>query len=155
MIMSIREWLLPYVLHPWSNGFIQAFQKMCGIHNGVVKNKVLYYFFKIASMTGEEFFGLIPLLFWVGFSISRCFMNNFCFTLVVGQIIKDIFRLPRPPKSGQNFTITKLEKHFETEYGLPSTHTMGGYLPYAIILYYYRHDWVNYILINYYLNFQS
>ena len=42
----------------------------------------------------------------------------------IGQLIKDLLRLPRPPAG----KIKKLERHFETEYGLPSTHTMSGVL---------------------------
>lgn len=43
----------------------------------------------------------------------------------------------RPPPSfihnKRHYRIAKLEKHFETEYGMPSTHTMSGGLMYTVL----------------------
>jgi membrane-associated phospholipid phosphatase len=117
-------------------------------------------------------FGItLPLLFWFSIDIAIPFLTHFGVMLTVGQIMKDLLRLPRPParilkaitndssrdtaevtttytanpsdnKSSNGETnedekclgVIKLENHFETEYGLPSTHTMSGMLPFVILL---------------------
>jgi membrane-associated phospholipid phosphatase len=119
-------------------------------------------------------FGItLPLLFWFAIDIAIPFLTHFGVMLTVGQIMKDLLRLPRPPARVLKATVNdpingdtavlsplvtlspdkkicnnavetndddkylgviKLENHFETEYGLPSTHTMSGMLPFVILL---------------------
>ena len=59
-------------------------------------------------------------------------MTAFGVLLTVGQLIKDSVRLPRPlatPQTG----IVRLERTYETEYGFPSTHSMCGLVPLALV----------------------
>jgi len=57
--------------------------------------------------------------------------------LPLGQLVKDMLHLPRPPHTfkynGKTSSIIKLEKHFGTEYGLPSTHAMSGSLVFCVM----------------------
>lgn len=151
--------LLPVVIHPYSNLFISTFQRLMLVQTEEDMKKngprspivrffagLIYLFFKTCSVTGEEIFSLMPLLFWFYFPISVPFATNFGVILTAGQVFKDVLLLPRPPavsyipsstsdvssKTNKAVYITKLEKHFETEYGMPSTHTMSGLLPFAV-----------------------
>lgn len=42
--------------------------------------------------------------------------------MYVGQAMKDVLKLPRPPSP----PVVKLEKRVDAEYGLPSTHAMAA-----------------------------
>lgn len=42
--------------------------------------------------------------------------------MYVGQVMKDILKLPRPPSP----PVVKLETRVDAEYGLPSTHAMAA-----------------------------
>jgi len=120
---------------PSANMILMKFQRFCGVSaDGKINYLVLHYYFKLSSTLGEEIFSLIPLLFWFSFRYATVFMTNFGITLVCGQILKDILKLPRPTAKGDNWVISKLERHFETEYGFPSTHTMSGFLPASVAL---------------------
>mmetsp|Transcript_19704 Transcript_19704/g.19038 ORF Transcript_19704/g.19038 Transcript_19704/m.19038 type:complete len:494 (-) Transcript_19704:256-1737(-) len=184
LLRPLHNFLLPYVTSSYSNDLISRFQKMCGIRrDGKIENHFLYHYFKFASFSGEEMFGItLPLLFWFAIDIAIPFLTHFGVMLTVGQIMKDLLRLPRPParvlkvplhdsingdtalidsmNGDRAFTpvvtlspnnkickkavetndddkylgVIKLENHFETEYGLPSTHTMSGMLPFVILL---------------------
>ena len=122
-----------------SNQQIVHFQRLCGVQfGGTTTNKTLNIFFRTASACGEEIFSLMPVMIWFAYPLSHSFLTNFVFLLLVGQIVKDVFKLPRPSSSGTG--IFKLgDQHFETEYGFPSTHTMTGFLPLSVVLYFLRH----------------
>lgn len=47
--------------------------------------------------------------------------------------MKDLLKLPRP-EGDRSYEIKKLETHYGTEYGMPSTHTMAGFLPLTVFL---------------------
>lgn len=133
----IHSCLLPLVCHPLSNEIVAGFQKLCGIdEKGNTNNKFFYYLFKLASTTGEEIFSLMPLLFWLSIDLAVPFVTNFGFVLTAGQLVKDVLLLPRPPRNWKNGSrpIAKLEKHFETEYGFPSTHTMSGLFVMVVLM---------------------
>jgi membrane-associated phospholipid phosphatase len=157
---SVHDLLEPSVLSPTSNLLIVKFQQLCGISkSGTVNNTLLYYFFKFSSSLGEDML-YFPLLYWFYFDIGKSFGTNFLCLLLTGQIVKDLIHLPRPPtqfkiklEEGisdknekvltdidgfQTLTIAKLEHHFGTEYGFPSTHTLCGLIPTAIVLTAYR-----------------
>jgi membrane-associated phospholipid phosphatase len=87
------------------------------------------------SMFGEEIFAFIPLLCWILPEIGLPYMTNFGIVLTLGQLAKDIFKLPRP----KGLNVQKLEIHFGTEFGMPSTHTMAGFLPLSVVL--RLHSW--------------
>lgn len=42
--------------------------------------------------------------------------------MYVGQVMKDVLKLPRPPSP----PVVKLETRVDAEYGLPSTHAMAA-----------------------------
>jgi hypothetical protein len=125
-----------------SNQQIVHFQRICGVQlDGKTTNKTLNIFFRAASACGEEIFSLMPVMIWFAYPLSHSFLTNFVFLLLVGQIVKDVFKLPRPSSNGTG--ILKLgDQHFETEYGFPSTHTMTGFLPLSVVLYFLRHGTV-------------
>ena len=90
--------LLPLVSHRFSNKFVSDFQSFCGLRaDGNVQNKPLYFFFKTASLTGEEIFALLPILYWFAIPLGFPLGTNFGFILTIGQITKDLLLLPRPP----------------------------------------------------------
>lgn len=130
VIRQIHYYLKPFALHPVSDSFISYFQNCCGISScGKANNKFLHYYFKFASATGDEMFGLIPILFWTSLPTAKTFILAFGIFLMTGQIIKDCLRLPRPnsPK------IVKMEKEFEKEFGFPSTHTISAMIPLSVV----------------------
>ena len=111
------------------------FQRLCGINeDGVATNKILYYYFKFSSALGEEVYSLIPLMWWYNSHLTIRFMHRFLFLLGAGQLVKDLLELPRPQEGKKYGGIIRLERHFETEYGFPSTHTISGILPVTYIL---------------------
>jgi membrane-associated phospholipid phosphatase len=120
---------------------VANFQRFCGLQaDGKVTNKFLNVYFRVASTAGEEIFTLMPLVFWLAFPVAISFLTNFLILQIAGQLTKDFFRLPRPisPPGCKN-PIIKLDNHFDTEYGLPSTHTIAGLLPATTMLILLRH----------------
>lgn len=142
LIREIHDFLLPIVSGVESVETVARFQRACGIEkDGRISNRTLYVFFRFASTAGEEIFSLMPVLFWVCFPVAIPFITNFNVMLVTGQLIKDFLMLPRPvSKAGSKNPIVKVgDAHFETEFGLPSTHTMSGMLPAVVLLGLVRH----------------
>jgi hypothetical protein len=135
----VHDALYTIVTGAHSNQQIVHFQQFCGVQpDGTTKNKMLKVFFRTASACGEEIFSLMPLMIWFAYPLSPSFVTNFVFLLLGGQIVKDVFKLPRPSADGTG--ILKLgDQHFETEYGFPSTHTMTGFLPFSVVLCLLRH----------------
>jgi len=137
----LNELLMPVVTGPHSIEMVANFQRMCGLTaHGKATNLFLDSYFRLASTCGEEIFLLMPLLFWCALPVAVPFLTNFLVMQICGQLAKDFFRLPRPvsPKDSPN-PIIKLDKTFETEYGLPSTHTIAGLLPLTTMLILLRH----------------
>lgn len=118
------------------------FQQLCGIQviapgKYKITNYVKYYYFKLSSTVGEEMFSLLPFLIWlVPLQISSAFFLNFGIVLTCGQLVKDWVKYPRP----ESDKIAKLEKHFETEYGFPSTHAMSGAIPLSLLWSFIRYS---------------
>lgn len=130
------------VSHKYSNYFIYQLQTYCGIQqDGSITNNHLYYYFKFASMLGEESYSLMPLVIYFYYELSQSLITYFICFLLCGQILKDFMKCPRPRNDhvDGDYKIIKLETHFETEYGLPSVHTIGGMLPISLILTYYKY----------------
>ena len=122
--------LLTLVSHPLSDNFISKFQSFCGVNcHGKASNNIIHYCFKIWSILGEEIFCLLPMLLWFFLPLGIRFVTNFGIILTLGQLLKEYCKLPRPSKD----SVAKLEKAFETEYGLPSTHTITSMLPMSIL----------------------
>ncbi len=124
---AIHNVLYPFVESEFSNMLVAKFQRMCGLQaDGKVTNLFWNYLFRLASTTGEEIFFLMPVLCWIAFPIFLSFGTNFIVILMIGQLLKDFIMLPRPIGNCPKWKIVKLDDHFETEFGMPSTHTMTG-----------------------------
>ena len=137
----LNRLLMPIVTGEHSIQMVANFQRLCGLTaEGKATNMFLDIYFRLASTAGEEIFSLMPLVFWLMLPVAVPFLTNFLLLQITGQMSKDFFRLPRPV-SPQDCTnpIVKLNSHFETEYGLPSTHTIAGLLPLTTMLILLRH----------------
>jgi len=77
----------------------------------------------LGAELGNEmmFICFLPFIFWnLHWQLGRYVVYAWFFSEYVGQVIKDIFCLPRPLSP----PVIRLEYHYVTEYGLPSTHAM-------------------------------
>lgn len=140
----LNKLLMPIVIGEHSIEMVANFQRICGLQaDGKVTNWVLNIYFRLASTAGEEIFSLMPLLFWMALPVAVPFLTNFFILQITGQLTKDFFCLPRPISApGHKNPIIKLDNHFDTEYGLPSTHTIAGLLPITTLLILLRHGMV-------------
>ena len=90
-----------------------------------VTNKLLYYMFVVGAAIGDEIFYCILWSTWFwnfdGY-VCRRVVYIWCFIMYVGQATKDIIRWPRPASP----PVARMEKRYELEYGMPSTHAMVG-----------------------------
>ena len=143
---AIYDYLYATITSEHSTNLVANFQRLCGITiHGKITNRFIFMYFKIASALGDECFYLMPGLFWLAFPLAIPFVTNFLVLLLMGQLTKDLFRLPRPivnkdSSSRSSNPLIVLDMSYETEYGLPSTHTMSGLLPIALLLSYSRHS---------------
>lgn len=94
-------------------------------------------YFRFFSALGEEFtfIVLLPFLFWhFSATLSQDAVYLWCSSCYIGHVFKDLFKLPRPPFP----PVHQLEKHYEHEYGFPSTHVVSGVtLPFSIVYHCY------------------
>jgi len=105
------------------------------IQHYTITNPILHVYFSFAAAMGNEMFYILflPLLFWlIDCSLARRVILMWFFTYYTGQYLKDLLQLPRPSSP----LVAKLETHYETEYGFPSTHAMIALTLPASILYY-------------------
>ena len=89
----------------------------------IISNRLAYIYFQTAAAAGNELFYIIflPLLFWcVNVDLARRLSLLWGCVYASGQSVKDLLELPRPPSP----PVARLESHYETEYGFPSTHAM-------------------------------
>eukprot|EP01095_Lingulamoeba_sp_RSL-Kostka_P011786 TRINITY_DN4579_c3_g1_i1.p1 TRINITY_DN4579_c3_g1~~TRINITY_DN4579_c3_g1_i1.p1 ORF type:complete len:473 (-),score=65.74 TRINITY_DN4579_c3_g1_i1:117-1535(-) len=134
------------------SNIINKFQRIFGIQylkeeefknkNGFRKIISLIFFvlFKFGSALGNEMFYItfLPFIkFFVNEMIGRRLVICWGFLYYIGQLLKDMLKLPRPSKERVNYI---LESHYETEYGMPSTHSMSAttlpiYLSYLMTIY--------------------
>jgi len=148
-----------------------AFQRACGVTSNGPTIPLLHLLMVIGAGLGNELFfiSFLPFLFWeVDDSIARRIIMQWGIVYYVGQALKDMVQLPRPPASividaagiesvvkmlqrspkslleNKNTTTTtttnssnvkshnkeegvvRLERHYETEGGMPSTHSMNA-----------------------------
>ena len=131
---AFHDFFLPLIESDHSNMMVAQFQRYTGLQsNGKVTNRFLNIVFRLASTMGEEIFGAMPLLFWYALPLSLPFATNFVFLILIGQLIKDFVMLPRPVGNCDKWKIVKLDPTFDTEFGMPSSHTMTGYLPVVVV----------------------
>ncbi|XP_074662657.1 sphingosine-1-phosphate phosphatase 2-like [Tubulanus polymorphus] len=94
---------------------------------------LLYYLFSFGANLGNEVFycTFFPFWFWnVDSYVFRRVITLWFVTLYSGQVLKDIIRWPRPPSP----PVIRMEKRYEKEYGMPSTHAMVGFIiPFALL----------------------
>ncbi|XP_055053360.2 sphingosine-1-phosphate phosphatase 2 [Misgurnus anguillicaudatus] len=90
-----------------------------------VKNWILYVLFVASAMLGHEVFYItcLPCIHWnLDSFLCRRLVNVWVVVMYIGQAMKDILKLPRPPSP----PVVKLETRVDAEYGLPSTHAMAA-----------------------------
>ncbi|CAH1791114.1 unnamed protein product [Owenia fusiformis] len=85
----------------------------------------LYYLFSFGAALGNEVFysTFLPYWFWnVDSFVIRRVLIIWCIMMYFGQCLKDVIRWPRPASP----PVIRLEKRYELEYGMPSTHAIVG-----------------------------
>lgn len=113
------------------------------------RSPALDAFFNIASMLGEEFFFIVflPVSVWM---LNAHLTIHLCFLLAMsvgfGNILKNIFLIPRPPHPPVWVHTDK-----EKDHGMPSTHTMTAVsLPWYFLIYYHYLDYVDHSVTPYF-----
>jgi len=140
LLRPLHRFFYPRVTGSRYCAYVMRWQRWCGVtETGQVTNTLLHAYFSAASMLGEEVYYLFPLLVWLAFPLALLATTHMGLILPLGQLVKDLLHLPRPPHTFEydgkkdGGLIIKLEKHFGTEYGLPSTHAMSGSLVFCIM----------------------
>ncbi|XP_062552595.1 sphingosine-1-phosphate phosphatase 2-like [Armigeres subalbatus] len=102
-----------------------------------ITNKFWYYLFLIGTELGDEIFyaTFIPFWFWnIDSAVGRRVIMVWSAVMYVGQSLKDVIRWPRP-----GFPVSRLQKKWALEYGMPSTHAMVSVaIPFSVLI--YTHD---------------
>lgn len=104
-----------------------------------VKSKFLFWMFRCGAELGNEFFYLTFFTFCVwnlNCLITRQMAIIWHAGMFFGQAIKDVICIPRPASP----PCARLEKRYEEEYGMPSTHaTVGVIIPFGLLIIAHRH----------------
>ncbi|XP_056229755.1 sphingosine-1-phosphate phosphatase 2 [Seriola aureovittata] len=90
-----------------------------------VRNWLLHFLFLISSGLGHEicYITCLPCIHWnLDPFLCRRLVNMWTVVMYVGQVMKDVLKLPRPLSP----PVVKLETRVDAEYGLPSTHAMAA-----------------------------
>ncbi|XP_037829374.1 sphingosine-1-phosphate phosphatase 2 [Kryptolebias marmoratus] len=90
-----------------------------------VKNWLLHFLFLFSSSLGHEMFYItcLPCIHWnLDPFLCRRLVNMWTLVMYIGQVMKDVLKLPRPSSP----PVVKLETRVDAEYGLPSTHAMAA-----------------------------
>lgn len=90
-----------------------------------VRNWLLYFLFLLSAGLGHEVFYItcLPCIHWnLDPFLCRRLVNVWTLVMYVGQVMKDVLKLPRPLSP----PVVKLETRVIAEYGLPSTHAMAA-----------------------------
>ncbi|KAM3874827.1 sphingosine-1-phosphate phosphatase 2 [Diretmus argenteus] len=90
-----------------------------------VRNWLLYFLFRLSAGLGHEVFYItcLPCIHWnLDPFLCRRLINIWILVMYVGQVMKDVLKLPRPSSP----PVVKLEMRVDAEYGLPSTHAMAA-----------------------------
>mmetsp|Transcript_42309 Transcript_42309/g.94758 ORF Transcript_42309/g.94758 Transcript_42309/m.94758 type:complete len:450 (+) Transcript_42309:67-1416(+) len=95
--------------------------------------KLLDRYFLIWSFCAEEEFYLLalPVLFWCGdYRFARHMTYVVCVGLVWGNLLKDVFRLPRPRNVNSKVWVPANASEIDStacrDFGFPSTHAMNA-----------------------------
>ncbi|KAK2846872.1 hypothetical protein Q5P01_009871 [Channa striata] len=90
-----------------------------------VRNNLLHFLFLFSAGLGHEIFYItcLPCIHWnLDPFLCRRLVNMWTLVMYVGQVMKDVLKLPRPLSP----PVVKLETRVDAEYGLPSTHAMAA-----------------------------
>ncbi|CAL8296011.1 unnamed protein product [Merluccius merluccius] len=90
-----------------------------------IRNWPLYVLFLLSAALGHEVFyiTILPGIHWhLDPFLCRRLVNTWTLVMYVGQVLKDLLKLPRPLSP----PVIKLEMRVDAEYGLPSTHAMAA-----------------------------
>ncbi|XP_056297069.1 sphingosine-1-phosphate phosphatase 2 isoform X3 [Pseudoliparis swirei] len=90
-----------------------------------VRNWPLHFLFLLSAGLGHEVFYItcLPCIQWsLDPFLCRRLINMWTLVMYVGQVMKDVLKLPRPLSP----PVVKLETRVDAEYGLPSTHAMAA-----------------------------
>ncbi|KAM4627431.1 sphingosine-1-phosphate phosphatase 2 [Polymixia lowei] len=90
-----------------------------------VRNRLLYFLFLVSAGLGHEVFYItcLPCIHWsLDPFLCRRLVNMWILVMYVGQVMKDLLKMPRPLSP----PVVKLETRVDAEYGLPSTHAMAA-----------------------------
>ncbi|XP_061576175.1 sphingosine-1-phosphate phosphatase 2 isoform X2 [Cololabis saira] len=90
-----------------------------------VRNRLLHFLFLLSAGLGHETFYItcLPCIHWsLDPFLCRRLVNMWTLVMYIGQVMKDLLKMPRPPSP----PVVKLETRVEAEYGLPSTHAMAA-----------------------------
>lgn len=101
-------------------------------------NSFFHALFLFGSALGYEVFYItfFPFVFWnIDEYLARSTVFMWALIMYVGQTAKDVIQWPRPPCP----PVIQVEKRFECEYGMPSTHAMVGTLV-PVCLVYFTYD---------------
>lgn len=123
----------------------------CDLFRYIPQGKCAQFLSSLASAAGsEEFYSLaIPIMTWcmAPFPFSRAMVMLLCCNLYVGNCLKNVFRLPRPPQEYRVGGRKNMEKSMEDRkvtldalgFGWPSTHSCNAIsLPFAVVRTYYK-----------------
>ena len=142
--------------HVHLNGFVKPEPSEKPRIPGEQKVKQLYEFntffhalFVFGSTLGYESFYItfFPFVFWnIDEYLARRTVFMWALIMYIGQSAKDVIQWPRPPCP----PVISVEKRFEVEYGMPSTHAMVGTLI-PVCLVYFTYDryqvWVLFVCL--------
>lgn len=99
-----------------------------------IASKLSYYIFCFGASLGNDEFYLtfFPFFLWnVDSLIMRQVILIWVMSMYFGQAAKDVIRWPRPKMP----PVVRLEKRYELEYGMPSTHAMvGTTIPFCLLI---------------------
>lgn len=98
-------------------------------------NSFFHVIFAFGSTLGYESFYItfFPFLFWnIDEYLARRIVFMWALIMYIGQAAKDVIQWPRPPCP----PVISVEKRFQVEYGMPSTHAMVGTLIPVCIVYF-------------------
>lgn len=100
-------------------------------------NRFFHALFVFGSTLGYESFYLtfFPFLIWnIDEYLARRTVILWAVIMYLGQSAKDVIQWPRPPSP----PVISVEKRFQVEYGMPSTHAMvGTIIPFCLVYFSY------------------
>ncbi|XP_068441816.1 sphingosine-1-phosphate phosphatase 2 [Clinocottus analis] len=129
--------MLQHLAYLHDSELVARFQRRCGLvlmecggreprgREPPVRNRPLHFLFLLSAGLGHELFYItcLPCVHWsLDPFLCRRLVNMWTLVMYVGQVMKDVLKLPRPLSP----PVVKLEPRVDAEYGLPSTHAMAA-----------------------------